>query len=305
VVSAFDDTVPSALRSGVDYADPHCWERLAASLATRHVPHPAGGFGRVRCEPAWSWQPTLDDFDLWLVLGGRGAADIAGTDVTFGAGSMFVLRPGDNGSFTQQPQDRLHVSYCHFHFVDIASGRPAPLPADSLPSRWLPRVELARMSALMHRVVSLRRDANPFRQWEASAALAAVLAEVYVQDARLSGVSGPGVDSRIQDVLDFIGDNLHRRPELREVASLVSLSPGRISKLFAEQMGISLRDYAIGARLERARELLTETSMTSGQIAAALGYHDPFLFSRQFKRWYGRAPSQYRADMTRVAPDDR
>jgi len=57
---------------------------------------------------------------------------------------------------------------------------------------------------------------------------------------------------------------------------------------------MSLREYTVKARLDRTRHLLTETSMTVGQIARALGYTDPFLLSRQFTRRFGVAPSRYR-----------
>jgi transcriptional regulator GlxA family with amidase domain len=110
----------------------------------------------------------------------------------------------------------------------------------------------------------------------------------------LAGHPAALLDARVQDVLDFVTENLHRRPSLSEVAAVVSLSPGRVSKLFAAQIGMSLREYVVTARLDRARHLLTETSMTVGQIAQALGYRDPFLLSRQFTRRFGVAPSRYR-----------
>jgi AraC-like DNA-binding protein/mannose-6-phosphate isomerase-like protein (cupin superfamily) len=300
-VSASGETVPVQLRSGVDYAGDRGWARLADRLARTHVPRATATFGWTHCEPGWSWHPDLDDYDLWFVLAGRGRAALHGAEVDFGAGSMFVLRPGDRGTFRQDPRHRLFVAYCHFHFVDPRDGRPRPMPDDLLPARWLPRADLARLGGLMHRLVTIRRDRHPIRGWESSAALAAVLSEVYVQDCRLAGHPAALLDSRVQDVLDFVAVNLHRRPSLGEIAAVVSLSPGRVSKLFATQVGMSLREYAVSARLDRARHLLAETSMTVGQIAHALGYHDPFLLSRQFTRRFGVAPSRYRAGATTEA----
>jgi transcriptional regulator GlxA family with amidase domain len=169
------------------------------------------------------------------------------------------------------------------------------MPDHLLPARWLPNADATRLGGLMHRLVTIRRDRHPIRDWESSAALAAVLSEVYVQDSRSAGHPAALLDSRVQDVLDFVSENLHRRPSLSEIAAVVSLSPGRVSKVFAAQIGMSLREYAVSARLDRARHLLAETSMTIGQIARALGYPDPFLLSRQFTRRFGVAPSRYRA----------
>jgi AraC-like DNA-binding protein/mannose-6-phosphate isomerase-like protein (cupin superfamily) len=294
-VSASGESVPVALRGGVDYAADGSWATLAGRLARTHVPRATAAFGWVHCEPGWSWHPVFNDYDLWFVLAGRGQAALCGVEVEFGAGSMFVLRPGDRGSFRQDPQHRLVVAYCHFHFVDPHSGRPEPMPDDLLPARWLPHADVARLGGVMHRLVTIRRDRHPIRGWESSAALAAVLSEVYVQDSHLAGHPAALLDSRVHDVLDFVTENLHRRPSLSEIAAVVSLSPGRVSKLFTAQIGMSLREYAVSARLDRARHLLAETSMTVEQIARALGYQDPFLLSRQFTGRFGVAPSRYRA----------
>ena len=258
------------------------------------MPIPADGYGQVHCEPGWSWQPTLADYDMWLVLAGQGTLELAGQRFPLGAGCLLFLRPGDQPRVTQDRNDRLRVSYTHFAFTD-PGHQPTVLPDDLLPERCLRNVDLARVGSLMGSLASLRRDPHPLRQFTARGTLAALLVEVYLHDARQAGQPVPVLDERIEAVLAFIADNLHRRPALREVAALVSLSPGRTSKLFADQVGTSMREYVVAARLERARVLLRETTMTSGQVASALGYHDAFLFSRQFKRRYGQAPSHYTA----------
>ena len=57
---------------------------------------------------------------------------------------------------------------------------------------------------------------------------------------------------------------------------------------------MSPRHFIVRARLERARQLVQETNMTLGQIAAALGYDDAAFFSRQYKAYAGHAPSSAR-----------
>jgi AraC-like DNA-binding protein len=274
----------------MDYERRASWEMLSTHLVESHVPRPTSDYGRVRCEIGWSWRPALRDYDLWLVLTGRGRAQVADLDVRLGAGSLFVLRPGDTGVFHQVPDDRLTVAYCHFDFFGPGAGTRVEMPEELLPSRWFAHIDLARLSGLMQRLVRLRRDAHPLRQWESNAALVAVLAEVYRQDARSAGHPAPTDDPRLQDVLDFLADNVHRRPSLDEAAATACLSAGRLSRLFSEQMGTSVRSYMVDIRLERAHHLLVETSMTITEIARALGYPDLFLFSRQFRQRYGLPP---------------
>jgi AraC-like DNA-binding protein len=54
-------------------------------------------------------------------------------------------------------------------------------------------------------------------------------------------------------------------------------------------------DFIVEARLNRARQLLLESTLSVSQIADELGYEDVFFFSRQFKERTGRTPTEYRA----------
>lgn len=47
-------------------------------------------------------------------------------------------------------------------------------------------------------------------------------------------------------------------------------------------------------RRARAEQQLRDTGLSIAQIASSVGYPDPVVFSRAFKRWTGLAPSQYR-----------
>ena len=47
-------------------------------------------------------------------------------------------------------------------------------------------------------------------------------------------------------------------------------------------------------RRARAEQQLRETGQSIARIASSVGYTDPAVFSRAFKRWTGLAPSQYR-----------
>ncbi|MGO4526350.1 AraC family transcriptional regulator [Microvirga sp. 2MCAF35] len=65
--------------------------------------------------------------------------------------------------------------------------------------------------------------------------------------------------------------------------------------------GIGYRAIANEIRFEIARQLLQDTEVPLGQIAAALGYSEASAFTRAFRRWSGRTPKAWRAD-GRLAP---
>jgi AraC-like DNA-binding protein len=60
--------------------------------------------------------------------------------------------------------------------------------------------------------------------------------------------------------------------------------------------GVAFRQVANEIRFEIACDLLANTEMTLGQIAAALRYSEPSAFTRAFRRWSGQTPSVWRSD---------
>ena len=64
--------------------------------------------------------------------------------------------------------------------------------------------------------------------------------------------------------------------------------------------GLAFRQVANEIRFELACELLANTDMTLGQVAAALRYSELSAFTRAFRRWSGQAPSAWRTGHPRV-----
>ncbi len=58
--------------------------------------------------------------------------------------------------------------------------------------------------------------------------------------------------------------------------------------------GLSYQGLVDDARRERAAELLLDSRVKLGFVAAALGYRDPANFSRAYKRWHGVSPRSTR-----------
>ncbi|MBK1872436.1 MULTISPECIES: AraC family transcriptional regulator [unclassified Marinobacter] len=82
-------------------------------------------------------------------------------------------------------------------------------------------------------------------------------------------------------------------PKLARVAATLFVSERTLKRRLQEE-NASFQNLVDQVRLERARELLTGTSMNLNQIADVLGYADAANFTRAFKRWTGSSPSRYR-----------
>lgn len=82
---------------------------------------------------------------------------------------------------------------------------------------------------------------------------------------------------------------------LNGVAKKVNISANYLSAVFSQEMGCTLTEYITGKRMSKARELLRNTDLQSGQIAMEIGYRDPHYFSFIFKKTQGCTPRDFRA----------
>lgn len=102
------------------------------------------------------------------------------------------------------------------------------------------------------------------------------------------------VARKIEQSLAYMLQHINQSLQVATLAAEVSVSPSHYSALFKGWMGCSPIDYFIRLRMQQACRLFDSTSLNVKEVAAALGYDDPFYFSRSFKAIYQVAPSEYR-----------
>ena len=78
------------------------------------------------------------------------------------------------------------------------------------------------------------------------------------------------------------------------IASALHLSHSWLCALFKKEMGMSMQQYLISVRINKASVLLIETSLPVNEIAYSCGFTDALYFSALFKKRQGHSPSQYR-----------
>ena len=102
------------------------------------------------------------------------------------------------------------------------------------------------------------------------------------------------IDRKIERTIAYMKEHLDQPLQAAALASRANVSLSHYFALFKRLTGSTPIDFFIHLRIERAREMLEATSLTVKEVAAALGYDDPFYFSRVFKSINGLAPTDYR-----------
>lgn len=101
-------------------------------------------------------------------------------------------------------------------------------------------------------------------------------------------------ESPVNIAIRYIRDNLHRKITLKELADLTNLSVYYFSHRFKEETGYSPMDYALNARIDRAKTLLVRTGKTITDIAYEVGYGSSGSFINIFTDKVGCSPKIFR-----------
>lgn len=83
------------------------------------------------------------------------------------------------------------------------------------------------------------------------------------------------------------------RCSAEDIAELLAMHRRTLSRRL-KGSGMGYRALANEIRFEIARQLLEDTEVPLGQIAAALGYSEASAFTRAFRRWSGQTPTAWR-----------
>ncbi len=105
---------------------------------------------------------------------------------------------------------------------------------------------------------------------------------------------GPAQDaSRILETMQFIRANHAKKLSVENLAKKVAMSSSHFAHRFTAVARTSPMRYVREVRLERARELMAEHGARAGDVAARVGFESAAHFAREFKRRFGRSPTQY------------
>jgi AraC-like DNA-binding protein len=80
---------------------------------------------------------------------------------------------------------------------------------------------------------------------------------------------------------------------VERAASICGYATRRLSRQLREQ-GTTLAREIASLRARRAQTALLESDRPIREIAESVGFHDPSVFSRAFKKWTGQSPQKYR-----------
>jgi DNA-binding response OmpR family regulator len=98
----------------------------------------------------------------------------------------------------------------------------------------------------------------------------------------------------VNTTTQYLSDHLSDAPSQKHLARLIGVNEKRLTNAFRTLLGKTIHDYLRDQRMERARTLLQDCSLTVAEIADQLGFSSPANFASAFRRQLGCSPVAFR-----------
>ena len=243
------------------------------------------------------------DWLLIYTLAGSGRLTTPAGFLATRPGDATLYAPGEYQDYRTDPAaGRWKILWSHFN------SRPDWLPWLRWPvgAEGIRRVHLAGADLRSRFVAALSRALHFSRRGLPAGFGSNALEEALLwADLALADEPGGGGDPRIRKALDYLAGRWREPFRLEAVARHCGLSTSRFAHLFKETMGLSPQRFFEEQRLRHACELLGLSGLGIAEIAAEVGYDDPFYFSNRFSRHTGKSPSQWRREKAKSRPSGK
>lgn len=107
------------------------------------------------------------------------------------------------------------------------------------------------------------------------------------------------VDLLEQDFLDLMNKYIYENLDdssfsVEQLASKLNISRVQLYRKIKAILNVSISDYILNIRLEKAKVLLLESKLTISEIAYSVGFSSPSYFSSTYKNKFGKTPKSYK-----------
>ncbi|MEK3885986.1 AraC family transcriptional regulator [Bacillus sp. FSL K6-3431] len=248
-------------------------------------------FATIHCEPNWQWKKRdtpMPNYDLFYVWNGVGTVVLNGKPYNVEKGHCFLFKPGDVTTATHTPQDPLVLTYIHFDLPEHPKLVPSAhriventINFESLLTQYVRLFLVKAFGAEMEAKLILKQ------------LMIHLLRKEHEKEEQMGDTSNSLLET-IREIANYIQQHPGDPHTIGSLAARANLSQRYFSEKFKQIIGQTVKSYIVYSRIKRAEHLLHFTGLTVTEAAYALGYNDLHFFSRQFKKYTGKNPSEIR-----------
>jgi AraC-like DNA-binding protein len=225
-----------------------------------------------------------------VILDGRGGFSAAGRTWDLTMGSVFTFGPGGEHAFWCDHEDPLRLI-----IMDLRGPEASPLLGDTFSAVCtviqppVPHLLFELTETIFSIAKSYVPNAHETCLWAMQGLLSLLRGS-----RRMEAGNTPPARRRYEQCRRILHQKFVTMQSAAEAAEECGIGQEYMCRLFRRFGQISPQQYLQQLKMRYAQTLLRDNAMSVKQIAAELGYHDPYTFSKLCKRVLGAPPSSFR-----------
>ena len=249
------------------------------------------GGGHEFCSPDYVVRrPEFPFHAVEFVAHGRGWLTLEGKRHALDAGTVFSYGPGVSQHITSDPRDPLDK-----YFVNFTGPRASQI----LGNCGLPPGSVARVSAVSEVQDVLNNLVRDGMRGSADAGIlcATLLEYLTIKVANLlipAGVRPSTASATFQRCRQHITTHFRRLRSLEQIAGECEIDEAYLCRLFRRFDLQAPYQFLLRLKMNFAAQQLRDPKIRVKEVAASVGFEDPFHFSHAFKNVLGASPDVFR-----------
>ena len=251
--------------------------------------------GTHKTEPGYSVGPVVfDHFIMHFVITGKGKLDLNGITHDIEDGYGFLIKPGERALYQSdknQPWEYIWITF-NGKLADSYLNQTALTDIT-------PVFPYNKTDALKDRIIDFI-NMDKTKTNESTKSLA-ILYDILTQISEQSAGSNPqkplrsNKDAYVKAVMEYIIHHYNQHMDVEKMAHAIGLSRSYMNRLFHATSGLSIRDFIIKLRLDKACVLMRNNMLTLDDISRLVGYPDYAQFSKLFSMRFSHSPKIHRS----------
>lgn len=223
------------------------------------------------CEPDKPFAPTIRDYYLiHFVTNGNGKLITAENTYQVSEGQAFIIHP--NELCTYGPDRDRPWTYMWIGFTGRLADKFGSLPAI-----------FEFDQSLVDELGSALREEYGCEEY-----MTAFLFKLYA-----TLFSSDFSRNYVKSIKSYINANYMQNISISGISDMLKVNRKYLARIFKAKTGISMKQYLIEKRMNEAKRLLSK-GFTVEESAIAAGYSDSFVFSKAFKKHFGKSPAFFK-----------
>lgn len=246
--------------------------------------------GREKCRRDYrTTRAGYPCFGIEFVSSGSGRLRLDENDYDLFSGVVFCYGPSVSHDISVVPEQRM-VKY----FADFSGDEAARLlkEANFIPGSARQILDVAAYAQVFDLMITEGRSGAAQADSICTDFLRILIRKagqaVVAGNCRVAQLAG-----NLQQWLAFIDTHFLRLHDLRQIAEELHVSSSHLCRVFHRYGRPSPFHYLTAKKMQHAAELLAVRGLPVKDVAYALGYADPYHFSRRFKQHFGCSPQHF------------